>query len=488
MFCRLLLAAAAAPADSTHAQTNMVPHPPSTLLPPGTTTLPLQLTTAEPSACKWDTKDTTYASMANSFAGNGTTSHSTTLTSLSGNLQTSALFVRCAAFPTEKLALIYRALPDVEAMPFPKLGNLWGNSNFRGHPEGLAYAAKRASLWLGSNWNATEIAELRAANSGTIVLTSINACETTRTDLPDDFYLTNVTRPAATKGRLQSWPGAFRLDLTNPAVQEWQAELMYGLVAFGGIEGRPFNVTPGEPAPLTYDGLFVDNVFMDDGIGTNSQDIFHNPFFPATRTPGKADDPADFGERWRAGMVRELKLFRQKMPHALMDGHISVDAMRNDANISGTFNAVSIGFTTPRIVESSMGFEQGMAQYHDWMTMVKGPHITMVESAVRLQLGYGYGFGKNLTLPISFECENSNSVPGVAPPAIGDACSHPRAGMAGKRGFLPPETYLFARSEYQYMRFGLGFTLMEDGYCKQQHTHQIFCFVCPRNVNKKVRC
>ena len=157
-----------------------------------------------------------------------------------------------------------------------------------------------------------------------------------------------------------------------------------------------------------------------------------------------------------------------------MDGHISVDAMRNDANISGTFNAVSIGFTTPRIVESSMGFEEGMSQYHDWMTLVKGPHITMVESAVRLQLGYGYGFGKNLTLPISTNCENSNSVPGAPPPAIGDACSHPRAGMAGQRGFLPPETYLFARSEYQYMRFGLGFTLMEDGYCEQHHTCQNF--------------
>ena len=267
----LLLLGAATLAGGEHAQPNMmVPDPPSTLLPPGTTTLPLKLTTAQPSACKWDTKDAPYASMANSFAGSGT-SHSTTLSALSGNLQTSAFFVRCAAFPTEKLALTYRALPDVKATPSPKLGNLWGNQNFRGHPEGLAYAAKRASLWLGSDWNASEIAALRAANGGTIVLTSINACETTRTDLPDDFYLTNVTRPASTKGRLQSWPGAFRLDLTNPAVQEWQAELMYGLVAFGGIEGRPFNVTSGEPAPLTYDGLFVDNVFMDDGVGTNSR-------------------------------------------------------------------------------------------------------------------------------------------------------------------------------------------------------------------------
>ena len=38
-----------------------------------------------------------------------------------------------------------------------------------------------------------------------------------------------------------------------------------------------------------------------------------------------------------------------------------------------------------------------------------------------------------------------------------------------ERGFLSPETYLFARSEYQYMRFGLGFALMHDGY----YTHEL---------------
>ena len=74
----------------------------------------------------------------------------------------------------------------------------------------------------------------------------------------------------------------------------------------------------------------------------------------------------------------------------------------------------------------------------------------------------GSGFGRNLTLQISEDCENSNSVPSAAPPAIGDACSiAPANGL--QPGFLSPETYLFARSEYQYMRFGLGFTLMKDG-------------------------
>ena len=363
----------------------MVASPPSTLLPPGATTLAMALATAQATACRWAPTDVPFAKMPHTFAGSGGTAHSTTLTGLSGTLEVAVFHVRCAAFPGA-LTLVYRSLPDVKVAPFPRLGNLWGNGNFRGHPQGLTYAASRSSLWLGSDWTAAEIAQLRKANPFTVVLTSINACETNRQDLPDDFYLTNVTRPASTKGRLQSWPGAWRLDLTNPAVQEMQAQLMYGLILFGGHEGHPLNGSG--PAPMPFDGIFVDNVFMDDGQFCNNQDIFHNKFFPSTITPGKADDLKVFAERWRAGMVAELNAFRALMPHALMDGHIAVSAMRQDTNISAMFNAVSIGFTTPEIIEGRTTFADGMKVYSDWMTLpTREPHITMVESAVRFQLG-----------------------------------------------------------------------------------------------------
>jgi len=139
---------------------------------------------------------------------------------------------------------------------------------------------------------------------------------------------------------------------------------------------------------MPFDGIFVDNVFMDDGQFCNNQDIFHNKFFPSTITPGKADDLKVFAERWRAGMVAELNAFRALMPHALMDGHIAVSAMRQDTNISAMFNAVSIGFTTPEIIEGRTTFADGMKVYSDWMTLpTREPHITMVESAVRFQLG-----------------------------------------------------------------------------------------------------
>ena len=127
------------------------------------------------------------------------------------------------------------------------------------------------------------------------------------------LYLTNMTQPAATRGRLQSWPGAWRLDLTNPAVQVcvcacvracvraclcvlltnssaqlYQAHLMYCLVVYGGSGYGP---TPGcanaSVPPLVFDGLFVDNVFMDDGEAVNSRDIFGNAFVVLDQVTGK---------------------------------------------------------------------------------------------------------------------------------------------------------------------------------------------------------
>jgi hypothetical protein len=446
--------------------TNMVASPPSTLLPPGVTSLALNVTTAVATDCRWDATDVPYALMRNDFASGGTAHvHWTTLVGLTGGLAPSLAYVQCEAFAAgAPLVLAYRSLPDSGSAPFPRLGNLWGSDNFRGHPQGLAYAAARSSLWLGSDWSVAEIAQLRALNPYTVVLTSVNACEVNDQDLPDAFYLLNITQPPSTRGRLESWPGAWRLDLTNPDVQAWQAQLMYCLVVYGGTGYGPNpgcnNVTG--PPPLAFDGLFVDNVFMDNGEAVNSQDIYHNPFIPIDRATGKA--MVDFNERWRSGMVNMIALFRTLMPFGILDGH-AMDI--SDANITAQFNAISIGFTVPQMVEGFTSFSDGLANYDAWMTLPsRSPKLTMVESAVRFQLAYGYGFDPDLETLITHACANSNSVPGAPVPGIGNACT-PTAPQ--QPGFILPQTFLLARSEYAYFRFGLGFTLMRDGY----FTHEL---------------
>ena len=147
---------------------SMIPDPPSTLLEPGTTRLGLTVQTLQMTECRWDLADVPFHAMNHSFAGLGSTIHTTTLEGLSGTLQVTTVNVRCAA-SAGKLALAYRCLPNSQVAPFPRQGNLWGNFNFRAHPEGLRYAASRSSLWLGADWSPAEISELRRYNPATVV-------------------------------------------------------------------------------------------------------------------------------------------------------------------------------------------------------------------------------------------------------------------------------------------------------------------------------
>jgi hypothetical protein len=91
------------------------------------------------------------------------------------------------------------------------------------------------------------------------------------------------------------------------------------------------------------------------------------------------------------------------------------------------------------MVEGLETYQNCQETYKRWMTeTIHTPRITMIESAVRLQFGYGYGFDSQLM-------------------------------KKGQPGFISAATFEFARDEFQYFRFGLGFTLMEDGY----FTHEV---------------
>ena len=63
----------------------------------------------------------------------------------------------------------------------------------------------------------------------------------------------------------------------------------------------------------------VDNVFLTQSWA--KADIHNNPFFADTTGTGKADDPKEFDAKWRAGIIGELRLFRDLMPNAVMSGH-----------------------------------------------------------------------------------------------------------------------------------------------------------------------
>jgi hypothetical protein len=220
-------------------------------------------------------------------------------------------------------------------------------------------------------------------------------------DVPDDFFLRDTT------GRkIEVWPGAYRLNLTRPEVAQYQARYAYQRMIESG---------------LLYDGCFFDNFMMSQRWLTH--DIYDRPVQLDADGDGRPDDKDAFDKAWRAGVFRELQEWRKLMPWALTSGHSQGYPY---PEIAAIFNGQGIGFYTTDVIEGKKAFYELWDYYHAWCTVALKPAITSVESAVPDQIAYGYDYSPQKHTPVT--------------------------------------TWNFARDYYPYMRFGLAFTLMSDGY------------------------
>jgi hypothetical protein len=333
-----------------------------------------------------------------SRTGAAATTHTTRLRGLNPDpAEPNDVFVRCAAAPDYVLRLRYRSVPDPDAVPFPRTGNLWGWWQVAGRD--LAHLAK-IDLWLGCDgMPAGTMRALRQRNPHAVFLASINAVEADE-GAPADYYLRDTAG-----NRVEVWPGAWRLNLTRPDVADWQARQIVKRLVDGG---------------LIFDGVFFDNVFLTQSW--QDHDIYGRPFPYDADGDGRKDDAATFDRKWKEGVLRELALFRQLMPNALVNGHampLTEPVMRD------TFNGISLGFIIPQAIEGRKSFSDVWDNYRGWLETVRAPRFTMVEGAPPYQIGYGYGYSPTKDMPAA--------------------------------------TQEWSRTWYPNMRYGLAFTLLHDG-------------------------
>ena len=220
-------------------------------------------------------------------------------------------------------------------------------------------------------------------------------------DVPDDYFLRDTTGQ-----KIEVWPGAYRLNLTRPEVAQYQAQYAYQRMLDSG---------------LMYDGCFFDNFMMTQSWVT--QDIYGRPVQIDADGDGKPDDKNALDAAWRAGVFQELQEWRRLMPWALTTGHSQGYPY---ADVAAIFNGQGIGFYTTDVIEGKKGFYDLWDYYNAWCTVTVKPAITSVESAVPDQIAYGYDYSP--------------------------------------QQHMPAATWDFAQNYYPYMRFGLAFTLMNDGY------------------------
>jgi hypothetical protein len=220
-------------------------------------------------------------------------------------------------------------------------------------------------------------------------------------DVPDDYFLRDTSGK-----KIEVWPGSYRLNLTRPEVADYQARYAYQLML---------------ESSLRYDGCFFDNFMMTQSWQTH--DIYGRAVQIDANGDGVADKPEELDAAWREGVFRELRQWRKLMPWALTTGHSQGYPHPEVAEI---FNGQGVGFMTTETIEGKHSFAELWDYYNAWCTLALKPAITSVESAVQYQIAYGYDY-------------------------------EPRKKM-------PPATWDFARDYYPYMRFGLAFVLMNDGY------------------------
>lgn len=373
------------------------PTPPSTLLPANSSEFTLTVHTIAATECRYSVGvPLDFADMTPFDTGAGTTQHTTVIPGVDTNPNTvTDVYVRCAADHYFLLHERYRCLPDANPS-FPRTGNLWGKGFIA---KGMPYCA-RIDLWMGAQFSPEQIRELRPLNPDIQVLTSINAIDD-RDGLPGDYYIYGASDDPNDPNDVPyvPWPGTKRLNMTKDYVAEYKAHKAVQQILDSG---------------LMFDGCFFDNVMFSP----NWRD-----FHPDADGDGEPDDWDEFNAAWRAGLLHELETFRELMPHALMTGHAMHLA---DPNVPDIFNATSIGFWAPNVIEGLWDFSILWNLYEDWNTLPIPPHFTMIESAPPNEITYGYGYDP---------AEDT-----------------------------PPETLEFARTYYPYMRFGLALSLMQDGY------------------------
>lgn len=375
--------------------------PNSMLLPPDMTDIAITCSSPLPAEARYSIGELfSFSSMTPFDTGPGLTEHSVAITGLDPlSVETTFIYFRCSLDTTFHGYRMYRHVPDYNP-GFPRTFNLWGEWDDR-TPENIERLS-RIDLWLSADfWSKHEILQFRNHNPEILMLNSMNAT-TAFLCCNYDYLLKDTTGLP-----IENWPGRFRLNMTRTDVAESVAEVAYNRVIADD---------------LSYDGCFFDSYYTSQSWLV--EDCWGNPIEVDADEDGFPDHPDTLDKYWRAGVFHMISAFREKMPHALVSGHIITPI--NDDEPLDYFNGESIFFMTSDVLEHRLDFSALEERYERWDEYGVPPNVTSIESAARDEIAYGYGFDPE--------------------------------------DYIPASTLEFVETFYPRVRFGLGVALMYDGF------------------------
>ncbi len=183
----------AAPSDATAPTATITAPTAGQVLPAGTTSTTLSVTTNEAATCKWNTTDVAYSSMINTLAGAGSTSHNASLTGLV-NGTSYTRYVRCqdtvgntmttsvsrefsVAAPVDTTAPAVPTL-SVGAVTSTTVALSWNAVTDASSP--VTYRIYRNGTYIGSPISGTSMTDLDLV-AGTLYSYTISACDSAPT-------------------------------------------------------------------------------------------------------------------------------------------------------------------------------------------------------------------------------------------------------------------------------------------------------------------
>jgi hypothetical protein len=387
------------------------------LLPSGTVSVTLSLTTTALANCRWSEQaDTSYHEMPHDFQqGQGTKLHSTVVSGLH-DLDERWFYVRCQDLSTGRDPNDYERQTHLRVLGpwddgYPRIADLWGHYD----PEFGAEFFAGYDLYIPYWWPdpVSQATAIRSINPNAKILLTQSATYgwpqldplTTEwwNSNPGDPGYNCLLRDSSGDILLVEYWGHPMYNMTEPFCRTVLAQ--QNVDAF-------LSPRPDQGGNLAYDGIYWD--LLHGTISWLSDDIDSD-------LDGQPDDPNTLDAAYQAGVEDFLTQVRTRLPYAILTGN---EAPQIYASwINGRLYEWQL--STVLDGAGSLTWDAVVNSYRDWASSGHAPHTTFIQSAPEAIYKEKFPFHNPGQFPLAMQAE--------------------------------------AAASYQRMRYGLTSALMGDG-------------------------
>ena len=367
------------------------------LLPSGSISFTLSLTTNTPANCRWsEIADTRYVSMTHDFqSGQSTISHNTVVSGLR-DLDDRRFYVRCQDTSTGRDSDDYERQTHLRVLGpwngnYPRIANLWGSYS---STMGVNFFAGY-DLFVVSGWGvANQASAIRTVNPNAKILLTLNATYGGPQDDPltAEWWNSSPGDPGYNCLLRNSHGAILLVDYWGHPMYNMTVPYCRTVLAQQSVDTY-LSAQPKKGNNLAYDGIYWDR--LHDAISwLLGNDIDSD-------LDGQPDDPAVLDAAYRAGMEDFFAQVRPRLPNAILMGNGApqiyapwLNGSLDEWELAGILDGIEW-----------LSWDEVVWNYRDWSGRGHTPHTTFIESAPEPLYSEKYTFRHLDQMPPAMEAE-----------------------------------------------------------------------------------